>query len=89
MYRIKVIAPISSWNVEEGYFANCYRCRPSSEDSAATWINFISEKAPDANKIKLFKTLKEAENKVKFLKEKIDLNGYMWHWELEIEEINK
>lgn len=86
MYRIKVIAPISNWNKEEGYFTACYRCKPLSEDSATTWIAFTNECGPEAYKIKLFKTKKQAENKLNFLEQKIQENGCMWDWELTIEE---
>lgn len=89
MYRIKVTAPLTAWNVEQGYFICCYRCKPASEENCATFISFSNLHDLDGNKIKIFKTYKEAEKKLEFLKEKINQNGYMWHWELEIEEIKK
>ena len=58
-----------------------------SEDSVATWIAFPSDNGPEAHKIKIFKTYKEAKKKLEFLKKKINQNGYMLHWELEIEEV--
>ena len=87
MYRIKVTAPITNWNIDQGYFTCCYRCKMTSEDSVSTWIGFISDTHPEAYKIKTFETYKQAENKLKFLKEKNNQNGYMWNWKLEIEEI--
>ncbi len=86
MYKIKVIAPLTNWNKEEGYFVGCYRCKLLSEDSSATWIAFSPENGPEAYKIKLFKTKKQAENKLKFLEQKIKENGFMFNWQLAIEE---
>lgn len=88
MYRIKVTAPITNWNIETGYFTNCYRCKSSSEDSAATFIGFTDRKE-EQHLIKTFKTYKAAQKKIDFLKQKIDENGYMWHWILEIEEVQE
>lgn len=88
MYRIKVTAPITAWNIEKGYFTCCYRVKPSSEDSATTFIGF-TDRQQEKHLIKTFKTYRAAEKKVEFLKQKIDENGYMWHWELEIEEVQE
>lgn len=89
MYRIKVIAPITARIIDFGYFVCCYRCRPQSEDGLATFICYAKPNDLDGDKIKIFKTYKEAKKKLEFLKEKINKNGYMWHWKLEIEEIKK
>lgn len=82
MYVIKVIVPITSWNTDWGYFTSCYRSH--TNEGYCTWIGYdrIEEKL-----WKKFKSYKSAENKIKFLKEKVDLNGYMCDWKFEIEEI--
>lgn len=85
MYVIKVFCPYNAWNKEEGYFTCCYRCKSSNEESASTWIGFTHRKE-EKELIKIFKTLKAAENKIKFLEEKIKENGYMWDWQLSVEK---
>ena len=86
MFVIKVKAPITTLNVQTGYFRCCYRCKPAGEDGSVTFIAF-TDLEMEKHKIKKFKTYKQAENKIKFLKEKIEKNAYMYNWTFEIEEV--
>ena len=85
-YVIKVSTPsiINSYTRKIGFYTNCYQTSVNGE--RGTWIGFTS-RDDEWNKIKQFKTYKAAENKLNFLKKKIDMNGYMWDWELSIEPI--
>lgn len=85
MYKIKVIAPITSWNIERGYFTSCYRSR-GEDGEQSTWIAF-TDRPEEEHLHKVFKTRKQAENKIKFLEEKTLMNGYMSDWKFEAEEI--
>ena len=86
MYVIFVKAPITPWNVQSGFYTGCYRGK--TNEGPATFIGF-TDRDDNWMRIKQFKTLKAAENKLKFLENKIDDNGYMWDWELSIHEITE
>ena len=86
MYVIFVKAPISDWHQPSGFYTNCYKGR--TNEGLATFIGFTNEDEEWA-KIKQFKTLKAAQNKLQFLQNKIEENGYMWNWELSIRQITK
>ena len=87
MYRIKVIIPIDSVTVEKGYFSSCYRT--TTCDGPATFIGYIKNNEFDKEKIKLFKKYSVAKRKIKFLEEKVALNGYLFGTKFEIEEVKE
>ena len=86
MYVISVKTTIG-WTTQIGFFTKCYRAGTTGE-GIATWIGF-TDRDEEWSKIKQFKTYKEAQNKLKFLEKKIEENGYMWDWELAIEQITE
>lgn len=86
MYVIFVEAPITSWNKSVGFYTGCYTA--SINSNKGVWIGF-TDRDEEWKNVKQFKTLKAAENKLKFLHKKIDKNGYMWSWKLSIQEITE
>ena len=86
MYVIAIRVPLSYWHTEAGFFTNCYKGQ--TNEGKATFIGFTN-RDEEWMKIKQFKTRKAAENKLAFLQKKIDENGWMWDWELSIQEITK
>lgn len=86
MYVIFVEVPITAHIKQYGFFTKCYQASVNGE--RGTWIGYTMENNR-WQQIKQFKTLKAAENKLKFLEQKIDENGYMWDWKLSIQEIKE
>lgn len=82
MYVIKVYMPQNNTHtIETGYFKCCYNATVHGE--RATFIAWGKEK----DRCKTFKTMQAAKNKLAFLRQKCDENGYISDFSFEIEEV--